>query len=49
VASPATNCSGQESGILRFVFLYSIAFAVLMGLLVLLQAYVFPFTRMVVP
>ena len=49
VASTATNWYGHEGSILRFVFVHSLALAVLMGLLVLLQAYVFPFTRMVVP
>jgi len=33
---------------LRYVFLHSIALAVLVGLLVTLQAYVSPFTAMVV-
>jgi lactate permease len=48
VASTATNWYGHEGQILRWVFLHSLALAVLMGLLVLLQAYVPPFTRMVV-
>jgi lactate permease len=48
VASTATNWYGHEGEILRWVFLHSLALAVLMGLLVYLQAYVPPFTRMVV-
>jgi lactate permease len=48
VASTATNWYGHEGGILRFVFVHSLALAVLMGLLVLLQAYVVPFSLMVV-
>jgi lactate permease len=47
VASTATNWFGHEGSILRFVFLHSIALACLVGLLVMLQAYVAPFTRMV--
>jgi lactate permease len=48
VASTATNWFGQEGVILRYVFFHSIALAVLVGLLVTLQAYVSPFTAMVV-
>jgi len=48
VASTATNWYGHEGDILRWVFFHSIALAVLMGILVFLQAYVDPFTRMVV-
>jgi lactate permease len=48
VASTATNWYGHEGEILRWVFFHSIALATLMGLLVFLQAYVDPFTRMVV-
>jgi lactate permease len=48
VASTATRWYGQESRILRFVFWHSLVLASLVGLLVLLQAYVPPFTRMVV-
>jgi lactate permease len=48
VASTATNWYGHEASILRFVFFHSIALATLMGLLVLLQARLFPFTEMVV-
>jgi lactate permease len=47
VASTATNWFGQEGTILRFVFFHSLALAVLVGLLVMLQAYVWPFTAMV--
>ena len=42
VATAATNQSGQEGRILRFVFWHSIALAVIMGIIVMLQAYVFP-------
>jgi lactate permease len=48
VASTATNWFGHESSILRFVFIHSIVLASLIGVLVSLQAYVFPFTSMVV-
>jgi lactate permease len=48
VASTATRWYGQESRILRFIFWHSLVLASLVGLLVLLQAYVPPFTRMVV-
>ncbi|MST93814.1 MAG: L-lactate permease [Pedosphaera sp.] len=48
VASTATNYYGQEHRILRFVFVHSLVLAVLVGILVLLQAYVPPFTSMVV-
>jgi lactate permease len=41
VASTATRWYGHEGRILRFVFFHSLALAALMGLLVLLQAYVF--------
>jgi lactate permease len=47
VASTATNWFGHEGDILRYVFFHSIALAVLVGLLVTLQAYVPPFTAMV--
>jgi lactate permease len=47
VASTATGWVGHESSILRFVFLHSIVLAVLVGILVTLQAYVYPFTEMV--
>ncbi|MBN8971289.1 MAG: L-lactate permease [Xanthobacteraceae bacterium] len=48
VASTATNWYGHEGSILRFVFKHSIALACLVGLFVMLQAYVYPFTAMVV-
>jgi lactate permease len=48
VASTATNYYGKEGEILRYVFLHSIVLAALVGVLVFLQAYVPPFTRMVV-
>ncbi|HEX9203791.1 MAG TPA: L-lactate permease [Vicinamibacteria bacterium] len=47
VASTATRWYGHEGDILRYVFFHSLALACLVGLLVLLQAYVFPFTAMV--
>ncbi|MGX9389918.1 L-lactate permease [Nitrobacteraceae bacterium UC4446_H13] len=47
VASTATNWYGHEGTILRFVFKHSITLACLVGLLVMLQAYVYPFTEMV--
>jgi len=48
VASTATNWYGHESEILRYVFFHSLALACLVGLLVTLQAYVPPFTQMVI-
>jgi lactate permease len=48
VASTATRWYGHEGDILRYVFLHSVVLACLVGLLVLLQAYVWPFTAMVV-
>jgi lactate permease len=47
VASTATNWYGHESSILRYVFKHSIVLACLVGILVTLQAYVYPFTAMV--
>ena len=47
VASTATNWYGHEGTILRYVFLHSIVLACLVGLLVTLQAHVYPFTEMV--
>jgi lactate permease len=41
VASTATNWFGHEGSILRFVFKHSITLACLVGVLVMLQAYVF--------
>ena len=48
VASTATNWYGHEGSILRYVFFHSLALAALVGILVYLQAYVPPFTGMVV-
>src|SRR5204863_10202389 len=45
VASTATNWYGHEGSILRYVFFHSLALATLVGILVFLQAYVFPFTQ----
>jgi lactate permease len=47
VASTATNWYGHEGTILRYVFVHSIVLACLVGFLVMLQAYVHPFTEMV--
>ena len=49
VASTATRWYGHEGSILRYVFFHSIALAVLVGLLVMAQAYVAPFTHLVPP
>jgi lactate permease len=48
VASTATNWYGHEGTILRYVFFHSVALAALVGILVSLQAYIFPFTEIVV-
>jgi len=48
VASTATEWYGHEGDILRYVFLHSIALACLVGVLVFLQAYVYPFTKLVI-
>jgi len=48
VASTATQWFGHEGSILRFVFLHSIVLAAMVGIFVTLQAYVYPFTLMVV-
>jgi len=48
VASTATRWYGHEGSILRYVFFHSLVLAALMGLFVLLQAYIFPFTKLVV-
>ena len=48
VASTATKWYGHEGEILRYVFFHSIALAILVGLFVTLQAYVHPFTLMVI-
>jgi lactate permease len=49
VASTATNWFGHEGSILRFVFKHSIALACLVGILVMLQAYVFTGMIVVAP
>ena len=49
VASTATEWYGHEGDILRYVFWHSIALACLVGVLVFLQVYVPPFTRLIVP
>jgi lactate permease len=48
VASTATKWYGHEGDILRYVFFHSLALAFLVGLMITLQAYVEPFTRIVV-
>ena len=48
VASTATRWVNHEGDILRFVFFHSLALAALVGVLVTLQAYVWPFTLMVI-
>ena len=48
VASTATRWFNHEGEILRYVFFHSIALACLVGFYVTLQAYVWPFTAMVV-
>lgn len=47
VASTATRWYGHEGSILRFVFFHSVALAVLVGLFVMGQAYVWPMTLLV--
>jgi lactate permease len=49
VASTATEWYGHEGEILRYVFFHSVALAALVGILVTLQAYVYPFTRLAAP
>jgi lactate permease len=44
VASTATRWYGHEGDILRYVFFHSVVLAMLVGALVMLQAYVYPFT-----
>jgi lactate permease len=48
VASTATGWFGHEGTILRFVFWHSIVLACMVGGFVMLQAYVYPFTLMVI-
>jgi lactate permease len=47
VASTATKWFGHEGDILRYVFLHSLVLAALVGVLIMLQAYVYPFTLLV--
>ncbi len=47
VASTATEWYGHEGEILRYVFFHSVALAALVGIMVTLQAYVSPFTHLV--
>jgi lactate permease len=47
VASTATQWFGQEGRILRYVFVHSVVLGSLIGLVVMLMAYVPPFTRLV--
>ena len=47
VASTATHWYGHEGEILRYVFFHSIALCTLMGLFITAQAYLWPFTAMV--
>jgi lactate permease len=47
VASVATNYIGKEGVILGYVFWHSILLAALVGVFVMLQAYVYPFSAMV--
>lgn len=49
VAATATNWYGHEGTILRFVFWHSVVLAMLVGLFVMLLAYVPPFTSLVIP
>lgn len=48
VASTATRWFNHEGDILRYVFFHSVALACLVGIFVTMQAYVYPFTLMVV-
>jgi lactate permease len=48
VASTATQWFGHEGEILRYVFFHSLVLAGLVGLLVTAQAYLYPFTLLVV-
>ena len=49
IAVAATGWQGSEGRILRFVFPYAVFWGVLVGLLVMLQAYVIPWTVPVLP
>jgi lactate permease len=48
VASTATGWVNSEGTILRYVFFHSVALAVMVGLLVTAQAYLWPFTALVI-
>ena len=48
VASTATGWLNSEGTILRYVFFHSVALAVMVGLLVTAQAYLWPFTALVI-
>ncbi len=48
VASTATQWYGHEGDILRYVFWHSLALACLVGILITLQAFVWPFTLLVI-
>ena len=48
VASTATRWFDHEGDILRFVFFHSLALAAMVGVLVTLEAYVWPFTSLVI-
>jgi lactate permease len=47
VASTATQWFGQEGRILRYVFVHSIVLGMLVGVVVMLMAYVWPFTLLI--
>jgi lactate permease len=49
IAVAATGWQGSEGKILRFVFPYAVFWGVLVGLLVMLQAYVFPWSVPTLP
>ena len=48
VAAVATKWHGHEGKILRFVIWHSLALTALVGLLIMAQAYLWPFTQMVI-
>jgi lactate permease len=49
VATTATKWYGHEGDILRYVFFHSLVLAALVGVLVFLQAHVYPFSAMTIP
>ncbi len=49
IAVAATGWKGSEGKILRFVFPYAVFWGVLVGIMVMLQAYVFPGSVPVLP